>query len=78
MSRAPRRVYTLSEEQYQSLNDKAVALTSKLKEPVSCRRVLDAFLSLGLNVDEPALTHQIQKQFNTTRGRPRKHGRRVE
>lgn len=79
MSRAPRRVYTLSEEQHKYLNDKAVTLTIKLKQPVSCRHVLDAFLLLGLDIDEPTLVHQLKSQLSTTRRRPRKkNGRQAE
>lgn len=73
MSRAPRRVYTLSEEQHEYLNDKAVSLTTKLKQPVSCRHVLDAFLSLGLDVDEPTLVCQLKNQLSTTRQRRKPH-----
>lgn len=73
MSRAHRRVYTLSEEQHEYLNDKAVSLTIKLKQPVSCRHVLDAFLSLGLDADEPALVRQLKSQLSTTRQRRKPH-----
>lgn len=74
MSRTPRRVYTLSEEQYQYLNSKAVWLTIKLKEAISCRQVLDALL--GLDVDEPTLVQQLENQLNTPRRRLRNKIRR--
>lgn len=78
MSRTPRRAYALSEEQHQCLSQKAVTLTQSLNQPVSCRHVLDAFLSLGLDVDESELARQLDKQLNTTRRRTRNPPRRQE
>ncbi|WP_439412567.1 hypothetical protein [Enterobacter ludwigii] len=72
MSSAPRKAFTITAEQHQYLNHKAVLLTQLLKRPVSSRHILDAFLTLGMDIDEQLLARQLQKDFR------RKTRRRVE
>ncbi|MNG56342.1 hypothetical protein D3C81_1597180 [compost metagenome] len=65
MSRAPQgRAYALSAEQHRYLTQKAVALTRTLEQPISCRYVLDALLSLSLNFDDKVLAQQLRQRFS--------------
>lgn len=70
MTRTPQgRAYALSAEQHQYLSQKAVAFTKKLNQPVSCRQVLDALLTLSLTLDEQALTDLLKQRLSE----PRRH-----
>lgn len=75
MTKAPQgRAYALSAEQHQFLTHKAVALTQALDQPVACRHVLDALLTLSLKVDDNKLAQQIKQRFNEPQ-RHRKSGK---
>ncbi|EKS6646061.1 hypothetical protein QCD58_005006 [Enterobacter hormaechei] len=71
------RAYALSAEQHQFLTQKAVALTRTLEQPVACRHVLDALLTLSLELDNKTLAQQIKQRFSEP-SRTRKGLRRPE
>lgn len=60
------RSYSLSAEQHQYLNRRAVAFTQELNRPVSCRQILDALLMLGQisDIGDEQLLQQLKRRFN--------------
>ena len=57
------KTYALKANHQKHLSEKAVALTRELNEPVACRHVLDALLSLGMECDDQTLLDEVQRSM---------------